>query len=36
MKVYVQKGGSHLARIRTLSDSQQAEVRGKLKNWVGY
>ncbi len=36
MKIYVQKGGSHLARIRTLSDSQQAEVRGKLKNWVGY
>ena len=36
MKVYVQKGGSHLARIKTLSESQQAEVRGKLKNWVGY
>ncbi|MBP5682545.1 MAG: aminopeptidase [Bacteroidales bacterium] len=36
MKVYVQKGGSHLARIRTLSDSQRAEVVGKLKNWVGY
>ena len=36
MKIYVQKDGSHLARIRTLSDSQQEEVRGKLKNWVGY
>lgn len=36
MKVYVQKGGSHRARIKTLSESQQAEVRGKLKNWVGY
>ncbi|MCR5453612.1 MAG: aminopeptidase [Bacteroidales bacterium] len=36
MKIYVEKGGSHKARIRTLSDSQQAEIRGKLKNWVGY
>ncbi len=36
MKVYVQKDGSHLARIRTLSDAQQAEVKAKLKNWVGY
>ena len=36
MKVYVQKGGSHMARIKTLSDSQQSEIRSKLKNWIGY
>ena len=36
MQVYVEKGGSHLARINTLSDTQRAEVVKKLKSWVGY
>lgn len=36
MKIYVQKDGSHSTRINTLPGKQQAEIKRKLKDWVGY
>lgn len=34
--VFVQPGGSHLARMHTLPEAMQQEVKALLKEWIGY
>ncbi|MCF0202650.1 MAG: aminopeptidase [Bacteroidaceae bacterium] len=34
LKIYVQKGGSHKARISTMPDDKKAEIIATLKSWL--
>ncbi len=35
MKVFIQKGGSHLARIKNMPDEKRKEILEILSQWLG-